>query len=82
MAESLPYQKISCSFYDQLEALATKRTLCMILFRDNEQEETAEGTIVDLFSRDGAEYLKLDKGLIIRLDHLISVNGVPLNFVC
>lgn len=82
MSESIPYQKISCSYYDQLEALATKRSRCVILFWHEEKEESAEGTIDDLFSRDGAEYLKLDKGLIIRLDRLISVNGVPLNFVC
>jgi Rho-binding antiterminator len=76
------YQKISCSFYDQLEALATKRTHCSIIFRNHEKEETAEGVIVDLFSKDAAEFLQLDKGITIRLDHLVSLNGIPLNFVC
>jgi Rho-binding antiterminator len=79
---NLPYQKISCSYYDQLEALATKRTHCVIVFLSEGKEETAEGVITDLFSKEGAEFLQLDKGITIRLDHLVSVNGVPLNFVC
>ncbi len=76
------YQNISCSYYDQLEAYATKRTHCAVVYRVDEQEKTSEGIIVDLFAKDGAEYLKLNNGIVIRLDQLISINGVPVSNVC
>jgi Rho-binding antiterminator len=76
------YQSISCSYYDQLEAYATQRTRCSIVFTLNDAEQTTNGTIVDLFARDGAEYLKLDNGTVIRLDHIVSVNGIALNYAC
>jgi hypothetical protein len=42
-------------------------------------EKTEEGIIVDLFARDGTEYLKLNSGTVIRLDHLVSINGFAVN---
>ncbi|MCK9407941.1 MAG: hypothetical protein WCX28_04855 [Bacteriovoracaceae bacterium] len=75
------YQNISCSYYDQLEAYATQRTRCAIIYRDA-GEKSVEGIIVDVYASNGAEYLKLDNGTVIRLDHLISVNNVPVNNVC
>lgn len=76
------YQSIGCSYYDQLEAYATRRTRCTIVLKKNDREQTAEGVIVDLFARDGAEYLKLDNGTVVRLDHLVSVNGIVVNYAC
>lgn len=72
------YQNINCSYYDRLEAFATNRTNCSILYHDG-TEKTVEGIIVDLFARDGAEYLKLNSGTVIRLDHLVSINGLAVN---
>ncbi len=76
------YQNISCSYYDQLEAYATKRTKCSVIYRDDDLEKTLEGIIVDIFVNDGAEYLKLNNGIIIRLDQLISINGVSVGNAC
>lgn len=76
------YQSINCSYYDQLEAYATQRTRCSIVYRVNDAEQHAEGIIIDLFAQHGAEYLKLDNGTVIRLDDLISVNGIALNYAC
>lgn len=75
------YQSISCSYYDQLEAYATKRTHCSIVFTE-ETEKTTGGIIVDIFAKNGAEYLKLDNGTIVRLDQLISINGIPVSNIC
>ncbi len=80
-AQSEKYQSISCSYYDQLEAYATRRTVCTITYSAN-GEQTATGVIVDLFAKEGAEYLTLDTGAVIRLDHLISINGVPVSKFC
>jgi Rho-binding antiterminator len=72
------YQNISCSYYDRLEAYATKRTECVIVYNDGE-EKNETGVIADLFAREGAEYLKLNSGTVIRLDHLVSINGFQVN---
>jgi Rho-binding antiterminator len=65
-----------------LETYATKKTQCLVIFRDNDLEKTTEGIIVDVFANDGAEYLKLNNGVVIRLDQLISINGIPVSNVC
>lgn len=72
------YQNISCSYYDRLEAHATERTECVIIYNDG-TEKNETGVIVDLFAREGAEYLKLNSGTVIRLDHLVSINGILVN---
>lgn len=74
------YIPISCSYYDRLEAWAVRQESVKIQFRDLTEKKIleAEGIIVDLLSRDQVEYLVLESGDTIRLDHLITVNGVPL----
>ncbi|MFA6468791.1 MAG: hypothetical protein WCW35_07825 [Bacteroidota bacterium] len=76
-----PYKSIGCSYYDQLEAFATQQAQCSIVYRE-ETERTIAGVIVDVYAKEGAEYLKLDNGIIIRLDHLVSVNGIPVTLAC
>ena len=76
-----PYQSVSCTYYDELEALATLKRSCPIIYRsDTGAEVSCEGRIVDFFSVDKAEFLKLDDGTTIRLDHLIAVDGKPVRF--
>ncbi|MFA5834231.1 MAG: hypothetical protein WDA22_12220 [Bacteroidota bacterium] len=75
------YQSISCSYYDQLEAYATKRTHCSIIYSDD-SEKIIDGVIVDVYAKEGAEYLKLDNGTVIRLDYLLSINGIPVSNIC
>jgi Rho-binding antiterminator len=76
------YRSIGCSYYDQLEALSVKRTRCAIVYRDGDAERTTEGIIKDLYAKDAAEFLTLDNGTVIRLDHIVSVNGIPLTYAC
>ncbi|MBE9181979.1 hypothetical protein IQ268_25760 [Oculatella sp. LEGE 06141] len=75
------YTLISCDFHDELEALATLRQTCQILYRNevNEQVET-NSRIADVYAFNKADYLKLDDGTEIRLDHIISVNGKPASY--
>jgi Rho-binding antiterminator len=80
--QSTKYQNISCSYYDQLEVYATKKTQCSVIYIAKDLEITSDGIIVDLFAKDGAEYLKLNNGIVIRLDQLISINGILVNNVC
>jgi Rho-binding antiterminator len=74
---STDYQPIDCSLHDRLEALATLRQECDVVYRDvdGERRETRE-RIVDVFARAGEELVRLESGTEIRLDRLEAVEGV------
>ena len=80
------YTPISCSYYDRLEAFAVKRTLCVIVFKqpNHTNERTVEAKIVDVFSKGQEEFIRLDTSEEIRLDYLISINGIlnPTGISC
>jgi Rho-binding antiterminator len=70
------YKMVSCDFEDQLEAWSTLRQSCKITYRSAEDELVeAEGLIVDIYSANKADFLKLKDGTVIRLDKIVSVNG-------
>lgn len=69
------YIPISCLFYDLLEAAATKRTVCEIVYGTSNGIDEIQGRIVDLYSKSDVEYLRLDNGVEIRLDALVCFNG-------
>jgi len=78
-----PYQPIDCNYYDRLEAWATLRTVCRILYRDeNEQQQEASAIIEDVYTALKVEYMRLDNGLVIRLDKLVAVNDIPVPDHC
>lgn len=56
------YLPINCSFYDRLEAAATLNQTVTLRYKEGSAERTEKGVIVDLFIKDGAEYLKTDRG--------------------
>jgi len=76
--DELPrYQPIACSLHDQIEAAAVRGRLVDIVFaRPDDSQETVNDRIVDWFSRDGAEFLTTASGLVVRLDRIISIDGV------
>lgn len=75
------YRLVACSFHDELEAIATLRQPCKVIYR-TEADETVEvdSQIVDVYAADQADFLKLKDGTEIRLDRLISVNDKPVQF--
>ena len=79
MSSSPPYRPIACDAHDELLARATFRRPCEITY----QEEgggalTVTDTITDVFSADGAEWLTLSSGARVRLDRLVSVDGIAV----
>ena len=74
------YHPIDCALHDELQ-------LRVIRGRDVEVEWTdpagvvrrSTGRVTDVFSRDGAEYLRLQDGRDVRLDRLASVDGIPFS---
>lgn len=75
------YRLVACSFHDELEAWATLRQDCQIIYRDEKgQNQTVTSKIIDVYAVNRADFIKLQGGTIIRLDHLISVNDKPIQF--
>ena len=74
------YQPINCEFYDLLESAATRRQRIVVDYRDEAgQSASTTAVIVDVRSKDGAEYLYADNGVVIRLDRLLAVDGKKLS---
>ncbi len=73
------YLPINCEFHDLLEALATTHAPARIVFLDAQgvkQQRTVQ--VADVYARDGAEYLALANGEILRLDQLLQVDSEKL----
>jgi len=82
-AANNPYQPIDCNYYDRLEAWATMRTICQIKFRDDAgAEQEVSAIIQDVYALNKVEYMRLDNGLVLRLDSLVAVNNIPLPDHC
>lgn len=78
-ATDQPYQPISCSAHDQLLALATLRQECRLTISADDGGTTdIHGIIEDVYTRAGAEYLRLRDGTIFRLDRIQALDGRPL----
>ncbi|MEK7729934.1 MAG: hypothetical protein AAB354_16115 [candidate division KSB1 bacterium] len=78
-----PYHPIACALHDELEALATLRRACRIVFRDdNDQTGVVAEVIADIFVRDREEFVRLRNGMLIRLDHIVSIDDKPFAPTC
>ena len=76
-----PYQAVSCGFYDELEALATLHRICTIRYRiETGEAVSTESKIIDLYTANKSEFIKLQDRTEIRLDRLISVDDKPVCF--
>ncbi|HMV45334.1 MAG TPA: hypothetical protein PK079_23795 [Leptospiraceae bacterium] len=70
------YKPISCEFHDDLEAYSVLKKKLEIVYESESGEVLTEfGKIVDLYTRDKAEFMLLDSGKEIRLDQLIRVDN-------
>jgi Rho-binding antiterminator len=75
------YTPVSCDFHDELEAIATLRQTCRIVYH-TEADTTSEieGRIADVYAANHADYVKLEEGTVIRLDQIVSVNDKRVSF--
>lgn len=73
------YKPISCSFYDRIEAAIVQKKEVELLFRDQNGQSQQETTLLlDTVVRDGKEFVKLENGSEIRMDHILSLDGTEL----
>ncbi len=73
----MKYVPIDCNYYDRLEALAVRRKVVDIVYEVDGSECLTTSRIVDLYSKEQVEYMQLESGDAVRLDDVISVDGVP-----
>lgn len=70
------YTPVACHFHDKLEAAATLKRTANITYQNEAGEtSTAEGKIIDIYAKEGADYCKVEDGTIIRLDKLETVEA-------
>lgn len=77
------YKPINCSYYDELEAIATLRKIVEVeYYEDNLPVKIEEVGILNLYTKNKEEFVVLSNDLTIRLDRLIQVDGKPVVLSC
>lgn len=74
-----PYEPISCDYHDMLEAASVKKTEVELEFDRQGVRQRERGTIADVYTADGAEFVRLAAtagDVEVRLDELISMREV------
>ena len=75
----ITYNPIDCNMYDFFEEAATVKKLSHFLISEEGMIDiSVTARIVNLFAKDGEEFMALDNGLIVRLDHVKSINDINL----
>ena len=72
------YEPVSCDYHDELEAAAMHKQKVELEFDLDGVTQREMGTIADVYTADGAEYVKFEAGagpVDIRLDHIISMRS-------
>ncbi len=78
-----PYKPTSRDFYEELEVLVMQKKQCRIAYQaPNGAVNTLNDRVYRLYKREDEEYLVLEKGLEIRLDYIISIDGMQLSHFC
>jgi len=73
------YQPINCSFHDILLEKATfRKKIILVYYEINGTKKEEHKTIKDVYTKNKEEFILLDDDKIIRLDHIVSVDGVLL----
>ncbi len=72
------YQPVSCDLHSQYELLAQHRATVTIHYQDEQgAEQHFHGRVVDVYTHDGAEFMKLEneagETLTVRLDRIDRV---------
>lgn len=71
------YDPIDCSLHDRLESVATlHKSVDLVYFDDAGGRQSVQDVIVDVYARDGVEYLTTRSGATVRLDRVESVDDV------
>lgn len=73
-----PYKPVACILYDKFESFATRSETVELTV----SQQNITDIIIDVFSKDQAEFVRLKSGKVIRLDLIEKINGEPVSLVC
>jgi len=77
------YIPIDCNFYDRIEAAIVQRKTVQLEYRNAKgQAASVETRLQDTQTKEGEEFLLLPSGEKIRMDRIISLDGVPVPKSC
>lgn len=80
------YQPIDCSFHDVLLDRITRKKVVDIVYSspDGKHQTSKHIRLLDVYTRQKQEFLVMADELTIRLDQIVSVDGLvrPNNFSC
>ena len=80
---STDYRPINCSYYDELEAIATLRKRVQLIYESENEPVTLESVgILNLYAKEKEEFVVLTNRQTIRLDYLVEVDGKPVIKAC
>lgn len=71
------YAPVACGFFDRLESWAVRGAPVDVVWREGGAERGARTVIADVFARDGADWVRLGSGDLVRADRLVSVDAAP-----
>ena len=60
----------------ELKKCYAREAACTITYHQNNSKTTISSQIIDLFSWQGREYVLIEKGQLICVDRLVSVDGL------
>ena len=77
-----PYTPIACTVHDRLESWAVRRQPVELVWTEGGADRSATTTVEDVFARDGADWVRLGTGDVVRADALVRADGRALNDAC
>lgn len=76
MSSSNGYQPVECAMRALLTQVLMSQDVVEVVFRNEAgQIQHYHDVIRDLFNRAGEEFLLLGRGQLVRLDHVLMING-------
>lgn len=75
-----PKRQLEISLRSRLTNYILQQQIIELVYRDaSGQIQVVHSRIRDLFTRPGGDFLALDKGLLIPVDHILILDGQNLN---
>lgn len=72
----MDYHPIDCNYYDELILLAMRKRAVDIVYQiDQDTITTINSVIRNIYTKEKEEFIETDKGVTIRLDKLVEVDG-------
>ena len=72
------YKPIDCNFHDLILDRATKKVIVDLEYNFSNGIQKKETKFKDVYTKSGEEFLLIEEGEIIRLDQILSVDGIKL----